>query len=147
VEVQLHVFLTSTLDGGEWSASRPGRFTPGVRAPGTHLIGGCEDPRASLDAVAKRKNPIIEFPGSITLVVQPVAQSLSWLTYRVIQLEISHSFVLFTDIVMLFPASRLERIFPVRCISLRGLKSRLGGDNAKSQGMTYKTIPNIYLNN
>jgi hypothetical protein len=22
-------FLTSALDGGEWSASRPGRFTPG----------------------------------------------------------------------------------------------------------------------
>jgi hypothetical protein len=28
VEVQLHAFLTSALDGGEWSASRPGRFTP-----------------------------------------------------------------------------------------------------------------------
>jgi hypothetical protein len=28
LEVQLHVLLTSELDGGEWSASRPGRFTP-----------------------------------------------------------------------------------------------------------------------
>jgi hypothetical protein len=28
---------TSALDGGEWSASRPGRaFTPGERTPGTH---------------------------------------------------------------------------------------------------------------
>jgi len=27
VEIQLHAFLTSALDGGEWSASRPGRFT------------------------------------------------------------------------------------------------------------------------
>jgi len=27
--------LTSALDGGEWSASRPGRFTPRERAPGT----------------------------------------------------------------------------------------------------------------
>jgi hypothetical protein len=27
VELWLHVFLTSALDGGEWSASRPGRFT------------------------------------------------------------------------------------------------------------------------
>ena len=27
VEAQLHSFLTSALDGGEWSASRPGRFT------------------------------------------------------------------------------------------------------------------------
>jgi hypothetical protein len=28
VEVQLHAFLTSVLDGGEWSASHPRRFTP-----------------------------------------------------------------------------------------------------------------------
>jgi hypothetical protein len=28
-------FLTSALDGGEWSASHIGRFTPRVRAPGT----------------------------------------------------------------------------------------------------------------
>jgi hypothetical protein len=30
--------LISALDGGEWSASRPGRFTPRERAPGTHWI-------------------------------------------------------------------------------------------------------------
>jgi hypothetical protein len=30
--------LTSVLDRGEWSASRPGRFTPRERAPGTHWI-------------------------------------------------------------------------------------------------------------
>jgi len=29
MEVQLHEFLTSALDGGDWSASPPGRFTPG----------------------------------------------------------------------------------------------------------------------
>jgi hypothetical protein len=28
VEVYLHSFLTSAVDGGEWSTSRPGRFTP-----------------------------------------------------------------------------------------------------------------------
>jgi hypothetical protein len=47
--------LTSALDGGEWSASRPGLFTPRERAPGTHWIGGWVDPRAVLDAVVKRK--------------------------------------------------------------------------------------------
>jgi hypothetical protein len=31
--------LISALDGGEWLASRPGRFTPKERAPGTHWIG------------------------------------------------------------------------------------------------------------
>jgi hypothetical protein len=29
VDVYIHIFLTSALVGGEWSASRPGRFTPG----------------------------------------------------------------------------------------------------------------------
>jgi hypothetical protein len=32
-DVWIHVFLTSALVGGEWSASRPGRFTPWERAP------------------------------------------------------------------------------------------------------------------
>jgi hypothetical protein len=36
VEVYLHAFLPSALDGGQWSASRPGLFIPGVRAPATH---------------------------------------------------------------------------------------------------------------
>jgi len=27
VEIQLHAFFISALDGGEWSASSPGRFT------------------------------------------------------------------------------------------------------------------------
>jgi hypothetical protein len=49
--------LTSALDGGEWSASRPGCFTPKGRAPGTHWIGGWVGPRAILDAVVKRKIP------------------------------------------------------------------------------------------
>jgi hypothetical protein len=40
VDLQIRIFLTSALAGGEWSASRPCRFTPGERAPGTHWIGG-----------------------------------------------------------------------------------------------------------
>jgi hypothetical protein len=39
VEVQLNAFLTSELDGGEWSVSRLGRFTPRETAPGTYWIG------------------------------------------------------------------------------------------------------------
>jgi hypothetical protein len=33
MEVYLHAFLTSALDGGQWSASRPSRFTPREGAP------------------------------------------------------------------------------------------------------------------
>jgi hypothetical protein len=52
----MHIFLTSALVGGEWSASRPGRFTPGVSlAPGAHWIGGWVDLRAGLDDLEKRK--------------------------------------------------------------------------------------------
>jgi len=32
--------LTLALDGGEWSASRVCRFTPGEISPGIHWIGG-----------------------------------------------------------------------------------------------------------
>jgi hypothetical protein len=38
--------------GGEWSALRHGRFTPGERAPGMHWIR-LVDPRAGLDDVEK----------------------------------------------------------------------------------------------
>jgi hypothetical protein len=44
-------FLTSALDGGEWSASRPGHFTAGETAPDTPLIGGWVGPRTGMDAV------------------------------------------------------------------------------------------------
>jgi len=50
-----------------------GRFTPWVKAHGTHWIGGWVSHRSSLDAVAKRKNPIIAPAGKIILIVQPVA--------------------------------------------------------------------------
>jgi hypothetical protein len=56
VDVQIHIFLTSALVGGEWSASRPCRFTPG-----THWIGSWVDPRAGLDAVRKIK--FLTLPG------------------------------------------------------------------------------------
>jgi hypothetical protein len=55
VDVYSHIFLTSALAGGEWSASRPDLFNPRERAPGTHWIGGWVDPRAGLDDVKKRK--------------------------------------------------------------------------------------------
>jgi hypothetical protein len=55
VNVQIYIFVTSALAGSEWSASRPCRFTPEERAPGTHCLGGWVDPRAGLDDLEKRK--------------------------------------------------------------------------------------------
>jgi hypothetical protein len=67
--------LTSALDGGEWSGSRPGRFTPRERTPGTHWIGGWVGTRAVLDAVVRRKisSPRQEW-NPRTPIIQLVAQ-------------------------------------------------------------------------
>jgi hypothetical protein len=54
VEVQFHTFLAWVIDGCEWSASRPGYFTPGETASGTHWVGGWAEPRAGFEVVAKR---------------------------------------------------------------------------------------------
>jgi hypothetical protein len=61
VDVWIYILLTSSLVGGELSASRPGRFTPGERAPGTHWIGNWVDIRAGLDDLKKRK--FLTLPG------------------------------------------------------------------------------------
>jgi hypothetical protein len=61
VDVYIHIFLTSALVGGESSASRPCRFTPEERAPGTHWIGGWVGLRAGLHDVEKRK--FLTLPG------------------------------------------------------------------------------------
>jgi hypothetical protein len=50
-------FTTSALDGGEWSASRPGRaLAPRERTPDTHCTGGWVGPRAGLDTEARGKS-------------------------------------------------------------------------------------------
>jgi hypothetical protein len=55
VVVEIHIFLTSAIAGGEW------QLYPGERAPGTHWIGGWVGPRASLDKVENRK--FLTLPG------------------------------------------------------------------------------------
>jgi hypothetical protein len=60
-------FSTSALDGGECSASRPGRFIRKKRAPGTHCIRGWVGPRAGQKC--SRLQPELEPP-----IIQPVAQ-------------------------------------------------------------------------
>jgi hypothetical protein len=48
------LFLTLALDGGEWSASRPDRFTPGERALGIYWIGGLMSPRIGLNLLEEK---------------------------------------------------------------------------------------------
>jgi hypothetical protein len=65
MEVYLHSFLTSALDGGEWLTSRPGRFTPTERTLAPEPIwtgGGGEE---------KNSQP---FPDSNPPIIHPEAQ-------------------------------------------------------------------------
>jgi hypothetical protein len=70
MEVQLHAFLTSELDGGEWSVSHPCRFTPRERAPGIHCIGRWVSPGASVGSEEKNSQPV---PGLEPPIIQAVA--------------------------------------------------------------------------
>jgi hypothetical protein len=70
-------FLTSALDGGDWSASCPRRFIPKEIASGIHWIGRCVDPRAGLNFTEKRKSPA----GTQIGAVHPVAHLLYRLSY------------------------------------------------------------------
>jgi hypothetical protein len=56
MDVYIHIFLTSALVGGEWSASRTGLFIPRETTTGNHWIGAWMDPRAGLDDVEKRNS-------------------------------------------------------------------------------------------
>jgi hypothetical protein len=76
MDVQIHVFFTSALVEGEWSASPHSHFTPG-----THWTGGYEDPRTGLDHMEKRK--FFPLPGlELQLLSRPAcSQSLYRLCY------------------------------------------------------------------
>jgi hypothetical protein len=55
VDVEIHIFGTSVLYGGECSGSRPCRFKPGEIDPDSHWIEGWVDHRTGLDDVEKIK--------------------------------------------------------------------------------------------
>jgi hypothetical protein len=80
VDVWIHIFLTSALVG-EWSASRPSRFTPVERAFVAHWILVLVGPGVSPDDMVKRK--FLTLPG---LELRPIgrpagSQSLYRLRY------------------------------------------------------------------
>jgi hypothetical protein len=119
VDVWIHIVLTSALVGGEWSASLPCRFTPGI-----HSIGGWVDHRASLDDVEKRK--FLTLPG---LELRPLGRparspSLYRLSYpgssftHLIYSEFSS--VQFTNLhlISLTPTSTPSYLLPLRISNL-----------------------------
>jgi hypothetical protein len=70
MKLQLHSFLSSELDEGEWSASRPGRLISKEKAFGTHWIGGGVP---GFVWIQWRKEKATAPRGNRTPVVQPVS--------------------------------------------------------------------------
>jgi hypothetical protein len=71
---------------GEWSASRPYRFTPGEVAPNTSWIGGWVGLRVDLDDVEKRK-----FLTLLGLEIQPLGpRARSQSLYRLHYLDFTY---------------------------------------------------------
>jgi hypothetical protein len=83
--------LTSALDGSEWSASHPGRFTPRETAPSTHWIGGWVGPRAGLDTSKRRTPSPRRESNSDNLIVQPIiSRYTDWTIPALILYELEH---------------------------------------------------------
>jgi hypothetical protein len=73
VEMWLHASLTSALDGGELSPSRPGLFTPRERSPWYPLNRSLGGPRSRSGRGGEEKH-FQPLPGLEHLIIQPVAQ-------------------------------------------------------------------------
>ena len=59
--MKLHLCLTSALGGGDWSTSRPGRFTPSEKP--SVSIGGWVGPKAGrhVNGEEEKLLPLLEF--------------------------------------------------------------------------------------
>jgi hypothetical protein len=72
VNVYLYALLTSALDGGEWSSSRPGHFTPRERAPLHMRLDGPQS-RSGRGGEEKNSQPL---PGLEPSIIQPLSPAL-----------------------------------------------------------------------
>lgn len=75
MEVELHLFVTTTLDGAEWSALLRCLCTPGVRASAKHVIGGWVFPGVDLLRFGWEID-LLPLPRFEKWVIRPVAKSL-----------------------------------------------------------------------
>ena len=75
-QVQLHSFLTSTLDGGDSSTACTITLFPG-KSPSVHWIGGWVGLRARLDILEKRR---VSCPG-IHYMKYTIPAPMSWRTF------------------------------------------------------------------
>jgi hypothetical protein len=105
VNVEIHVFLTSALVGGEWLASRPRRFIPEEKVHGTHWIKGWVSPKAGLDETAPAGTQ-----NSDLFAVLPIA---SRYTYWAIAVRFIYIKILFETFVVLRNIYRVTIVFQI----------------------------------
>jgi hypothetical protein len=82
----IHIFLTSPLAGGEWSASRASGFTAGERDLGTHWIGGWVGP-----ALTRNKTSAYFFFQILTNILRTVSLLISVITCNIRTLQVRSS--------------------------------------------------------
>jgi hypothetical protein len=70
--------LISALDGGEWSASRSGRFTPRERVPGTHWIECLVGPEPFWTRWWRERIPAPAGTGTLEPTFYLELQQISW---------------------------------------------------------------------
>jgi hypothetical protein len=73
VDVYIYVFLTSALVGGEWSASRPGCFTPRRKSPQYPLNKRLSGPQSWSGTWRTESSWLYQYSNYDPSVVQPVA--------------------------------------------------------------------------
>jgi hypothetical protein len=89
VDVYIHVFLTSALVGGEWSASRPGHF---------NCIGGWVGHRAGLDDMEKILDPTstqnrpLGLPARSQSLYRTALSRLLQILHKLYQIKLIYSF-------------------------------------------------------
>jgi hypothetical protein len=64
VDVEIHSFFTSTLVGGGWSASHPGRFTLQEKSPRYPVDSRLGGPQSR--SVRREENKILDHTGTRT---------------------------------------------------------------------------------
>jgi hypothetical protein len=120
--------LTSALVGGEWSALRPGRFTPGERAPDAHSIGGW----AHLE-VPQPKYTLISnyyyYYYYIILSALKILKLYSLLTFLITKLTVALLWIL---LVSVYPLSKLETFPPLRSVMCQDLALQQGASRLQT---------------
>jgi hypothetical protein len=71
LRAEVKFVLNSTVDGGEYSASRPGRFAPDERSRATHCVGAFVGYYNESDCCRNRKS--FDSVETRTLVLQPLS--------------------------------------------------------------------------